>query len=74
MIIVSVEISKHDKIREVKVKYRNHNENNDRFTKRIARQLVVIRPFDELNLIQELSKIAVAMDLKMRSHDNVKQT
>ena len=29
-IIVNVEISKYDKIREVKVKCRNHNENTDR--------------------------------------------
>ena len=41
-------------IRKAVVKYRNPNENVDRFTTRAVRELVMIHPVDELNLIEEL--------------------
>ena len=55
--IAQFENSKDGKARTVKVKYRNCNENVDRFTTRPTRQLVMIHPVDELNIIQELNKI-----------------
>ena len=41
---------------KAKIKYRNH-ENNDRFTWQSDRQLVIINPADELNLMEELSMV-----------------
>ena len=67
--ITDVHASKDDKIRVVTVKYRNHNESTDRFTKRTARQIIVIHPIDNLNIIQELGKIAIAVDAKAKSHE-----
>ena len=51
--------SKDGIIRKVVVKYRNHNENTDRFTTRAVRELVMIHPIDELNLIEELGQISI---------------
>ena len=42
---------------KVKVKYRNANENVDRETFRSVRQLVMIHPVDEVDIIQEISNI-----------------
>ena len=67
--IVDIQPSKDNKVRVVNVKYRNHNESTDRFTKRSARQIIVIHPIDELNIIQELGKIAIAADAKAISHE-----
>ena len=44
-------------IRKVLIKYRNHNENVDRFTWRSVRQLVIIHPIDELNVLEELNQM-----------------
>ena len=49
----------HDKdgiIRQVKVKYRNSTENQDRFTWRSVRKLVIIHPVDELSIMEELAQ------------------
>ena len=51
--------SKDGIIQKVVVKYRNHNENTDRFTTRAVRELVMIHPIDELNLIEELGQISI---------------
>ena len=51
-------------IRKVNVKYRNHTESVDRETCRAVRQLTVIHSVDELNIIQELGKIATSVDMK----------
>ena len=67
--IADFQPSKDGKVRVVNVKYRNHSENIDRFTKRSSRQIVVIHPVDEINIIQELGKIAIAADTKVRSHE-----
>ena len=52
-------------IRKVNVRYRNHNENIDRETSRAVRQLIMIHPIDELNIIQELGEIASFADLQL---------
>ena len=65
--IAQIENSKDGKARTVKVKYRNCNENVDRFTTRPTRQLVMIHPVDELNIIQELNKISRTVEEKRRS-------
>ena len=62
--IAKIENSKDGKVRTVKVKYRNCNENVDRFTTRPTRQLVMIHPVDELNIIQELNKISRTVEAK----------
>ena len=51
-------------IRKAILKYRNHTESVDRETCRAVRQLVVIHSVNELNIIQELGKIATAVDMK----------
>ena len=43
-------------IRQVKVKYRNSNENQDRFTCRSVRKLIIIHPVDELSIMEELAQ------------------
>ena len=45
-------------IRRVKVKYRNYNENFDRFSWRSVRQLVIIHPVDELTIMEELGQLS----------------
>ena len=64
--IQEVEKSKDDIIRKVKVKYRNHHENFDRVTYRPVRQLVMIHPINELNIVQELGEIANFTDYKFK--------
>ena len=68
-LINAIHSSKDNKTRKVSVKYRNSNENIDRFTTRSAREIIVIHPVDELNLIQELGKIAISVDMKMQCQD-----
>ena len=51
--------SKDGIFRKVVVKYCNHNENTDWFTTRAVRELVMIHPIDELNLIEELGQISI---------------
>ena len=64
--IESVNRSKDDKVRTVSVRYRNHNENVNRITKRAVRDLVLIHHVDELDIISELGAIASAVDAKKR--------
>ena len=64
--VLAVETGRDGKIRTVNVKYRNHNENVDRVTRRAVRQLVMIHRIDELNIIQELGEIAVIADMKKK--------
>ena len=51
--------SKDGIVRKVVVKYRNHNENTDRFTTRAVQELLMIHPIDELNLIEKLGQILI---------------
>ena len=53
-----------DKIREAIVRYRNSTEAVDRFTNRAVRQLIVIHPMDELNMMEELGQIATFADMQ----------
>ena len=46
-------------IRKVIVRYRNHQEKVDRYTTRSVRDRVLIHPIDQLNLIEELGKVAL---------------
>ena len=62
--VSGVEESRDGKIRTVTLKYRNHNEGVNRETRRAVRQLIVIHKVDELNIIQELGKVATAVDIK----------
>ena len=48
--------SKHGVIPQVIVRYRNHQENVDRYTTRSVGDLVLILPIDVLNLMEELGK------------------
>ena len=50
--------SKDGIIRKVLVGYGNHQENVDRYTTRSVRGLVLIHPIHELNLMEELQKVA----------------
>ena len=52
--IVNVEIGKDERIRTVIVKYRNSTESTERMTRRAARELIVIRHVDELDINTEL--------------------
>ena len=56
-IVVSVQQSSDGVISKVKVKYRNANENVDRETFRSVRQLVMVHPVDEKDIIQEINNI-----------------
>ena len=66
-IIDSVDTGRDGKVRKVKVRYRNHNENIDRITNRSVRSLIVIHPADEINVMQELGHIAMEVDRERRA-------
>ena len=65
-IVKSVEYGRDQKVRTVVVRYRNHNEDFDRETRRAVRQLIVIHRMDELDIIHELGKIATIADMKKK--------
>ena len=50
--------SKDGVICKVTVRFRNHQENVDGYTKISVRDLVLIHPIDELNLMEELGRVA----------------
>ena len=52
-----------DKIHRAAARYRNSTEAVDRFTNRAVRQLIVIHPVDELNMMEELEKIATFAEM-----------
>ena len=58
--------SSDDKIRKATVCYRNSTEAGDRFTNRAVRQLIVIQPVDELNMMKELKQIATFDDMRYK--------
>ena len=55
--VTSVQESSDGVIRKVNVKYRNANENVDRETFRSVRQLFMIHPVDEIDILQEINNI-----------------
>ena len=57
-IVNSVVVSNDGLVRKARVRYRNHNESNDRETCRSVRTLVVIHKINELDLLQELDEMA----------------
>ena len=64
--IKSIETSQDGKVRKANVRYRNHNENVDRITRRAVRELVIIHSVDELDMIQELGEVATVADIQRR--------
>ena len=63
----SVDVGEDNKVRKVTVKYRNHNENVDRYTTRATRSLVVIRRYDESNVMEDLNELSGYVESR-RSH------
>ena len=63
--IIKLSTSKDGKIRMVTVEYKNH-ESTKRVTNRGIRDLIMIHPVDELNILQELGEIANIADVKKR--------
>ena len=55
----SIVTSKDGVIRKVIVRYRNHQENIDQYTIRPVPDLLLIHPINELNLMEELGKVAL---------------
>ena len=64
--IKTVEPSRDGKARSVIIRYRNHNENVDRNTRRAVREIVMIHPVDELSIVSDLGEIACAVDAKQK--------
>ena len=56
-LVKEIHRGKDDKIRKVKVMYRNSNESSDRETFRAVRELIVIHHVDEININDELNKM-----------------
>ena len=54
-IITGVKVSRDGRIREVEVQYQNHSENVKRSTNRGVREILVIHPVDELDIMHELN-------------------
>ena len=69
-IVKPVEYGRDQKVRTVLVRYRNHNEDFDRETRRAVRQLIVIHRMDKLDIIHELGKIATIADMKKKLHSD----
>ena len=58
--------SSDNKICKATVRYRNSIEAVDRFTNRAVRQLIVIHPMDELNMMKELRQTATFADMQYK--------
>ena len=67
--IVETKSSRDDKIRKVKIKYRNANENIDRFTLRSSRDAIVIHRVDELSLMEVLYLSSTKADEMFRNEN-----
>ena len=55
-----------DKVHKATVHYRNSTEAVDRFPNRAVRQLIMIHPVDELNMMEELGLIATFADMQYK--------
>ena len=64
----SVVVGEDDQIREVRVKYRNYDEKSDRFTSRAARSLVVIRRYEESNVMEDLNELSRYVESRRSVH------
>ena len=54
---------KDGKVRHVEVKYRNASEKTNRKSHRAVRELVLIHPVDELDILSELHEAAARADV-----------
>ena len=63
-IVEDVSSGRDGRVREVKVRYRNHTDNVDRTTSRAARSLVVIRRAGEMNVMEEIGDISRCVELQ----------
>ena len=72
--IDEVEYGRDDKIRKVKVRYRNSNENVDRFTYRNVRKLVIIHRINEINIMNELFNASRKSDIIYSKNTSSGQT
>ena len=71
-IVDGVEVSRDGKSRKAVIRYRNHNETFDRTTYRSVRKLIMIHPFDELDISQDLYECTTAADfMKMRNDQDM---
>lgn len=66
--VSEIEKGSDGKIRKVQDRYRNHTENINRKTWRAVRQLVLIHSADELDIVDELGKIATSTDYEINYH------
>ena len=57
------ELSRDELIQKVVIKYRNSSENIDRFTTRAVRELVLIHPVDEIQVMEELGNVATTSSI-----------
>ena len=57
-IIAGVKLGRDGRIREVEIEYLNHNENVKRRTNRGVREIVVVHPVDDLDIMSELNKLS----------------
>ena len=60
----SLSSSRDVKIRRVTVEYKIHHESTTRCNTRGIRDLIMIHPVDELNVLHELGEIATIVDVK----------
>ena len=66
-IVHEVEPSRDNKVRKVTVRYRNHNEDTDRFSQRTARGLILIHRIDETNIMEEIGEVSRMVELQRQS-------
>lgn len=66
-IVESVSRGKDNLVRKAIIKYRNNNEKSFRTTNRSVRELIVIHPVDELNIISEINEVSLSIDAKFKS-------
>ena len=69
-IVENVTTGRDEKVRQVKVRYRNHSDNVDRTTDRAARGLVVIRRADEMNVMEEMGDVSRYIENQRKTFDS----
>ena len=62
--IHEVEPGRDNKVRKVTVRYRNHNEDFDRYSNRTARGLVVIHRIDETSIMDKIGEASRMVELQ----------
>ena len=66
-IVHEVEAGRDGKVRKVIVRYRNHNEDIDRYSNRTARGLIVIHRIDETNIMEEIGEVSRMVELQRQN-------